>query len=290
MEKEVLELGEIPEAPETPAPEDTKDYKALWEEEQARVENISKTYKQEEASKNKLMHALVKVKGALEANGIAEFDEEFNIKLIQRQVEVQQASNDIDEQIKELKQKNRDGEIDVDDYTEQLANLVSEKKMKEYEQKVLALKEQDQQKAAIETKQTEQGKLFDYLEKNYPDHNVPNSRLQVEMSKLLTDNAHIYSGIDLTKPENIRWRAKLAEEAHNSLVKQGLVKAKQTTQASMQNFSTMQNQGGGNEAPSGMNEQQKYMLKGFLGDSKLAKQLNKMAATVNSNGALLLEG
>lgn len=293
-EKEVLELGEIPETVEKQEAVDDKDYKALYEDERNRVENISKTYKQEEANKNKLLHALARLKGALEVNGIAEIDDEFNITLKQRQEANKEEATDIDEQIKILKQKNRDGEIDIDDYTEKLADLVSEKKMKEYEKKVLELqqreKEEKSQQATIETKQAEQQKVWDYLEANYPDHNVPGSRIQQEMAKVIQDNQHVYSGIDLTKPENIRWRLKLAEEAYNSLVKQGLAKSKATSNASIKNFKTIDNTGGGKEQGNGMNEQQKLVVGNFLNDPKLAKQINKMAQTLNSNGALLLEG
>jgi hypothetical protein len=295
-DKEVLELGEIPaEEPQEPTVTDDKDYKRLWEEEQERVENISKNYKQEEANKNKLLHTLAKLKGALEVNGIAEIDDEFNITLKQRQdVSAQSPTTSIDEQIKELKQQNKDGEIEFDDYTEKLADLISEKKMQEYERKVQEIQKKDKeaqgQKVVVETQQAEQAKVWDYLETNYADHNVPNSRLQQEMGKVVSENQHIYTGIDLTKPENIRWRLKLAEEAHNSLVAQGLAKAKATATASRQNFSTMQGDKGTPPADGGMNEEQRYMMKGFLNDPKLAKQINKMAATINSNSALILEG
>jgi len=289
---ETLELGDITQEPEQPAVD--VDYKKLYEEEQARVDSISKTYKAEEANKNKLIHTLAKLKGALEANGVAEIDDEFNITIKQRQEQEQEQTTSIDEQIKELKQKNRDGEIEFEEYSEKLADLVSEKKMQQYEQKVKEIeknnKDKEQQKLIVETKQTEQAKVWDYLENSYPDHNVPNSRLQQEMSKVLTENQHIYSGIDLKNPENIRWRLKLAEDAYNSLASQGIVKAKETSKASMKNFGTVHGDKGTPASEGGMNAQQKVVMGNFLNDPKLAKQINAMANTLNNNGALILKG
>jgi hypothetical protein len=290
MEKEVLELGEIPSEESV---EQEQDYKKLWEEEQARVDSISKNYKQEEASKNKLIHTLARLKGALEVNGIADIDDDFNITLRERKV-VESPQISIDDQIKELKQKNRDGEIEFEDYSEKLADLVSEKKMQEYEKKVKNIQENDKvnadTKIVVENKQTEQAKVWDLLESTYPDHNIPNSRLQIEMSNVMTKNQHIYSGIDLKNPENIRWRLKLAEDAYNNLVNQGLVKAKETSNASRQNFGTIHGDKGTSSVDLGMNDKQKHVMSGFLDDPKLAKQINKMATTLNNNGALVLEG
>ena len=263
---------------ENPAPAPETVDKAVYD-------NVTKSYKAKEAESNQLKSVVAKLKVELESKGIGQFDENMNLVLNNLSANTDTQTDlvkEIDEQIKELKSAKNNGDVDDDDYFEQLSDLKGKKLVTEYDIKQTNKQAEQQavqqQTISMDNVKNEQDKVMSFLDDNYPEHNIEGSLLHSEMSKLFTANQDVYGGMDLSDPANLKHRLSLTKQANQSLQNKGVIEKK--VQPS-QNFETIQNRGGTPQQAKGMDESSRIMLEGMF-DKKIVAEINKQAINLNS--------
>lgn len=247
--EEAPEQEPVEEKPAEPVEEEKKeeeviDYKALVEQEKARVAKISQDYKKQEQEKHQLIQSIAEIKGALEASGIGEITADGKIKVYYNNNQKPEDPIDvINKEKKELKSKFESADIEQDEYIEKISMLNAKLILAEERKANKEEKKQEEVVVKEAPKPEDRSmKLFSSLNTEYPDHNKEGSMLHSEMSKLIMEKADIFGDIDYTDIANVQMRYLLAKEAYARLVDKGVVKAKKTTNASIKNFSTF---GGG---------------------------------------------
>lgn len=197
---------------------------------QAQVAKLETGYKEEEKKANKYKSALTKTRSVLEKEGLAEYDENWNVvvKVPQKKADPDKQVNELDKlnsKAEALQKKYDDGDIDPDKFNKEIRiidkAIIKEELRGEYQTNRVKEKETDS-KADATKKETQF--WLNTLGKDFPEFDDENSELFKEMDNL-------YQGNPLYKDAggNLKDRYQLAREAARSLEAKGIkVKQAQT--------------------------------------------------------------
>jgi chromosome segregation ATPase len=212
-------------------------------------DKISEDYRMQRSESDKLKDYVGKTKKVLEEKGLAKFDENYNITIIEKKEE--HSNKDLEEYDKKLQElevkfttldeKQASGDIDPDKYAKEHAKLLREEtklnnkkdaelirnqvletSRKEFEE------QKRQEKANIESnkRSLETNNFTDRLSKEFPEHaskgGFPdeNSLLVQEVNLLLAENPELYPPSSVLNTD-MKERYKVFKSAQLSLIAKG---------------------------------------------------------------------
>lgn len=257
---------------------------------EAQNTKLQKGYKEIEADRNKVRDNLINTRKVLEEAGLAEWDEQWNVKIKAATKKDQDPVDMLEKEVSKLDKQLDDGEIDPDEYAKKATSIKAKIEVQKEARKILTAQEQREKEKA------EKGKIADelnyYLEElrtNYPEFDDVESPLFKEMDRIYQENPRRFADVQ----QNVETRLTLAEKAAANLEARGVqIKRSREYAARVRNEGmTTLNSGGYQEEDRGGDVDNTIagkLVKSKFGD-KLMKELNTSFKDYNKTGIVRVE-
>ncbi len=212
-------------------------------------DKISEDYRFQRSEADKLKDFAVKTKKVFEDKGLAKFDDNYNITIIEKKqdesnstlAEYDKALETIELKMQTLEDAYSKGDVDPDKYTKEHAKLLREetkitnkKNKEEVKYDILNQQKQVQEEATKRAQQEEYQRksqtdtdfFTNKLAKEFPDHNDLNSDIVKEVNVIIAEKPWLYPDVKVLNT-NMKERYAIFDKAMDRMIAKGKLSQEQ---------------------------------------------------------------